>query len=316
MQTSPITQKYFRYLIPREEVIRLLKDRHVKDLSLNQSQVKKENAGLYHSVVQYWGKWSDGLKRAGVPTRKYRYWTKERLIDVVIERYQRGLSLRHREILKEDSSLIVQIRRFFGSKKRLLQACGIPIQAISKDGLLEILKNQYQTTGRLNSRELRKKNVYGLMLKVFGSKTNTYRAIGLDEKEIRKLKRHPNKWSEDTIIKIIQELKEGGNLISGGKINKTNPSLYRAARTHFGSWAEALQNAGMHCQTPKVYRKPSKWNKEKILENLKKLLIRYGNHQQIPAEERFKYYWLCRRFFGSTKEAWTALAGTEGNDKQ
>jgi hypothetical protein len=308
MQTSLLNQKSFRHLIPREEVLRLLKERHVNGLSLNQNQVKKENVGLYHSVVRYWVKWSAGLKWAGIPARKYRYWTKERVMEAVKQRYQLGLSLSHRVILEEDPSLIVQIRKYYGSKKSLLQLCEISLGRIRKDGLLEILKNLHQQTGRLNSGDLRRMKIYGLMLKYFGSKTNAYQAIGLDDKVIRKLKRHPNKWSEDTIIKIIQELIEKDNSVSGGKINKTDPSLYRAARTHFGSWAKALQNAGIHCTTPKVYKKPSKWNKIRILEKLKNLLIRYKTIERIPLEERFKYYWLCRRHFGSTKEAWRVLA--------
>jgi hypothetical protein len=313
MQTSLLNEKSFRHLIPREEVLRLLKERHVNGLSLNQNQVKKENIGLYHSVVWYWVKWSDGLKWAGIPPRKYRYWTKERVMNTVKQRYQLGLPLSHRVILEEDPSLIVQIRKYYGSKNNLLQLCEIPLGGIRKDGLLEILKNLYRQTGRLNSGDLRRIKIYGLMLKYFGSKTNAYQAIGLDDKEIRRLKRQPNKWSEEIIIKIIQELKDKGNPVSGGKINKTNPSLYRAARTHFGNWTEALQKAGIYCQTPKAYIKHSKWNKERIIERLKKLLIRYGNIKNIPTEERFKYYWLCRRFFGSTKEAWTALTLIKSN---
>lgn len=316
MQTSFINQNHLRYLIPKKDVIRLLKDRRVKGLSLNQNQVKKENVRLYHSVVRYWGKWSDGLKMVGVPARKYRFWTKEMVMAAVKQRYQEGLSLKHRAILQDDPSLVVQIRKFYGTKHRLLQSCGIHSPGISKDCLLEILKNQYQKRGGLDSRELRRIKVYGLMLKYFGTKANAYKAIGLNDKEIRKLKRHPRKWSEETVIKFIQELKEKGHRVSGGKINKTNPSLYRAARTHFGSWAEALQNAGIYYQTPKVCRKNSKWNREKILEWLKNLLIRYGDNKKIPLEEKFKYYWLCRRYFGSTNEAWKTLAGMASNENQ
>jgi len=316
MHTSFINQNRLRYLIPKEEAIRLLKDRHVKGLSLNQNQVKKENARLYHSVVRYWGKWSHGLKTAGVPGRKYRFWTKEMVMAAVKQRYQEGLSLKHQAILEDDPSLIVQIRKFYGTKHNILQFCGILPREITKDSLLEILKNQSRKRGGLNSRELRGIKVYGLMLKYFGTKANAYKAIGLNDIEIRKLKHHLSKWSEETVIKVIQDLKEKGNRLSGGIINKTNPSLYRAARTHFGSWAGALQSAGIPYQIPKVCRKTSKWNREKILEKLKDLLIIYGDNKSIPLEERFKYYWLCRRYFGSTNEAWKALAGMARNENQ
>ncbi|MFI5343078.1 MAG: hypothetical protein ACHQUC_02535 [Chlamydiales bacterium] len=79
------------------------------------------------------------------------------------------------------------------------------------------------------------------MVRYFGSKINAYKAIGLNDKEIRRAKLHSNKWSGEIIIKLIQEMKEKGAPLSGGLINRTNSSLYRAARTHFGSWAEALE---------------------------------------------------------------------------
>jgi len=311
-----INQKEIQFLLPKEEVIHLLSERHRMGLSLNQILVKRENVGLYYSVVRYWGKWLTGLKRLGIAEKKYRHWTKEMVIEAVKQRYQSGLPLANRAILSDDPSLIVQIRKFFGNKKRMYHACGIPLKEISKDYVLEILKQQSQKPGGLKSLELRRMKIHGPMLKHFGSKTNAYKAIGLSDNEIRKIKLHSNKWTEETVVKIIQELKFKGYTLSGGFINKTNPSLYRAARTHFGSWAGALQYAGIDCQTPKICRKHTKWNREKILEMLDSLLKRYGNKNQIPTKEKFRYYWLCRKYFGSSKEAWTAVSRMVMNEPQ
>lgn len=261
-------------------------------------------------------KWSDALNAIGIPKRKYRNWTEQLVLDAVKKRYHSGLSLANRALLLDDSSLLVQIRKYYGNKRNALRACGIVEQKISKNHLLAILNSEYLTTGRLHSGALREMKIYNIMLKYFGSKTNAYKAIGLSDKEIKKIKLHSNKWTEETIVEAILQLKQKGEKFSGGYINKTNPSLYRAARTHFGSWAQALQGAGIDYPTPKVYKKYTKWNREKILEKLKNLLIRYGNNKHIPSEERFKYYWLCQRYFGSSKEAWMAIGQMRSHETQ
>ncbi|MFI5343079.1 MAG: hypothetical protein ACHQUC_02540 [Chlamydiales bacterium] len=133
-------------LLPRKEVIRLLKERQSRGLPLNQIQVRKENASPYYSMIRYWTKWSDGLNSIGISTRKYRHRTKEMVMNAIKQRYESGLSLGNCAILSDDPSLLVQIRKFYGTKLSLLEASGIAPQKLSKTRLSELLTNLYLNT--------------------------------------------------------------------------------------------------------------------------------------------------------------------------
>jgi hypothetical protein len=116
------------------------------------------------------------------------------------------------------------------------------------------------------------------------------------------------KWSKETITKMIQNLKNQNIDLSAGYISKNYVSLFTAAssRRYFNSWANAVREAGINydqiLEEGKSRRrsKLTKWSKIQVLEEVKKsqslnLLTTY--------RDRLALYSAARREFGSWKQA-------------
>lgn len=116
------------------------------------------------------------------------------------------------------------------------------------------------------------------------------------------------KWSKEIIVEMVKDLKNRNIDLSAGYISKHHVSLFTAAssRRYFGSWANAVREAGVNydqiLDEGKTRRrnKLTKWSKIQVLEEVKKsqslnLLTTY--------RDRLALYSAARREFGSWKQA-------------
>jgi hypothetical protein len=109
-------------------------------------------------------------------------------------------------------------------------------------------------------------------------------------------------WTKQTIEKEIKKyMKENGSI---GGLYKNHPACYHAIIREYGSIKEFyIQNDFLISRLGGKYHN-TKWNKEKIIKEIKKLHI---NNQPINSNYIKKYqdslYWATRRHFGNWKNA-------------
>jgi two-component system, response regulator len=114
------------------------------------------------------------------------------------------------------------------------------------------------------------------------------------------------KWSREMIIGRIKELKDQNIALSSRNIFKNHISLYSAACSYFGGWANAVWIAGVNydeiLNQGKLSRreKLSKWSRARVLEEIQKILSLNpsANYKDQPA-----LYAAARREFRSWKDA-------------
>ncbi|TWU39510.1 hypothetical protein [Novipirellula artificiosorum] len=116
--------------------------------------------------------------------------------------------------------------------------------------------------------------------KHFGGWRRAVESLGLAS-ELRK------SWTRPQVIEAIRVRRAEGHRLF--KTYEEDPSLFRAARKHFGNWPRAMQAAGIEMQSRQ------RWDKCRVIERLKELVETYpgGNIRQLdpcvvgPAERRF-----------------------------
>ncbi|MBI3606153.1 MAG: hypothetical protein HY202_09050 [Nitrospirae bacterium] len=301
----PKPVKKHHHKITQEEAIRLLKERQEMGLPLVGEQIRKENFPLYRVVIKTWGQWIKALEILGFPNSYNRRWTKEKLIAVLKDRLKEGKSFTYTELVKEDSGLIFQIYKHFGSQNNVLKTLGIsPSRNLSKEEVLEKMKMQAKMPDGLSIRELKKAKIYYAINRHFGSRFNALKAIGLTEAAIARINSlsTPTKWNPEKILTAIDELKRHNRDLEGIKIFQTNPSLYKAAINYFGSWRAAAQQANDKDSKPHEEKEYSHWTRRRILKCLSELLKQYGDPSSIPESEKKGIEQPCRVHFGSLKK--------------
>lgn len=81
-------------------------------------------------------------------------------------------------------------------------------------------------------------------------------------------KRRTKGWSREKIAGRIRELYDAGEDISYNQMARERQGLLAAANYHFGSWAEAVNAAGVDYEGE--VRKVPKWTRDKIVKRIKR----------------------------------------------
>lgn len=81
-------------------------------------------------------------------------------------------------------------------------------------------------------------------------------------------------WNKELIISKIINIKEQGEPLFASHVMSNNSKLYGAARKHFGSWENAITEAGLDYKEINLRAKENKWSKDKVKNEILQL------HQQ------------------------------------
>ena len=169
-------------------------------------------------------------------------------------------------------------------------------------GLYEAGENlSYSNIARSNITLLRASARY------FGTWESAIGFAVLDYDQIRRYK----SWSRERIIEKIKELHEKGADLSWRNVSiNLDPQLAAAAtkKSHFGSWREALESAGLEYDAIRKYRD---WDQERILRMVRDLYNRRAglNAKNVEQEDTALITAARRRF-----ESWHQTLSAAGLD--
>lgn len=234
----------------KQKVIEAIRER--QRLGLSMSSVWRDDSSLYAAAKKHFGSWRGAILALGVPgARPLRRWTKQRVIDAILTRHQRGLSLS--KTWKEDRILYDAAHRRFKSWHRAVVSAGIeparPAQRKwTKQLVLEAIRARKNQGLPMTGITKRDPALGAAALRLFGSYELALAAAGLE--------RPQHGWSKQRIVEAIQDRYVKGLSLKGPEA-RLDPELVSAAKRKFRSWRKALSAAGIPQRAPEVAKKQS-----------------------------------------------------------
>ncbi len=236
-----------------EEVQRKIQDRLAKGQSL--VNCNQGDPLLFGSAAKHFGGWRLALRAAGIETTIPQRRTKSWVIEAMRERHRQGFSMSR--VWREDKQLFSIALHKFGSWKEAMLAAGFqptPREKWTRQKIIDRLqawKREY-IDGTVRTRI---PSLAEAATRHFGSLDTAMEAAGVEPP--------PSRWTDRRVIEAIQDRYIQGaqrQLIGFGDIR-----LSEAAKRRFGSWQQAVKQAGLADKV--TVRKPlRRWSKETIIQ--------------------------------------------------
>ena len=239
-----------------------------------------------------------------MPRRRYRKWSKQLVLEKIRNRYGEGKKLCR--TWKEDKVLYRTAKLQFGNWHNALRAAGVPSRhrrKLTPELLSEQLLRWHQTPG---TRDLAREDpqLANYAIKLFGSINAALGSLGLESKKRRR-------WSKQKIVSTIQD-----NYVQGRSININgcgDRRLHRAALRYFGSWANAVAEAGLADKFTPLDRGRN-WSQEAVLQAIKDW-CRQGKRIGDVCKEDSGLLCAGQKYFGSWSKAVIAAGFTPGRTR-
>lgn len=278
-----------------ERVIEAIRGRQRRGLSL--STVWREDRVLYSAGIRYYGSWRDALRAAGFPTRARKKWSKEAILQELRARYRPGVA--HIRFWAEHSQLARAASRYFGGKYRALVHAGLcrekpePSRRWSPQEVIDAIRTRRRQGLSLKAVWREDLRLYSSAKRLFGSWCGAMRAAGIDPQL-------PRRWSREDVIDAIHSRRQEGLPLKGG--GRAFPSLFAAAKKHFGNWHHAMLAAGLESAPRK------RWTREIIIAAIDEH-HRQGTLSHVWRDDKTLFSAGCKRF-GSWQNALAAAGLT------
>ncbi len=191
-----------------------------------------------------------------------RVWTQEKLIAEIKRLHSEGVDLSPTAIQETYSALFssARSRSHFGSWRAAIEAAGLDYDDLKRvkqrwnreEILVRIREMHAQGHDLLDPKfKVKHRSLYlaACAHRYFGSWRRAVSAAGFDHEVMRESR----VWTRTRILRTIQELSSEGKSLGWAYIEEHEPGIYRAARRkeNFGSWAGALQAAGVSGPVPR-----------------------------------------------------------------
>ena len=232
--------------------VRVWKD---KGEPLYANHVRLNYQELLAASIRYFGSWQKAVEMAGISyeqVRRYRKWSNETIIQEIRDLHGRGvdLSFRAMALSQHNAMVYAAIRpKYFGSWKAALEAAGLESEEIyryrswEETDILEEIRRLKSEGADLSSKAMDESSnrLIATARRRFGNWGRALERAGINYDEIRRRKR----WTRETLVEGILELKRQGIPLITPEVKRANPSLFAAAckKHFFGTWKKALKAA-------------------------------------------------------------------------
>ena len=289
-----------------------IESRVARNLPINQSAVSKDRQMLYLKARELFGSWNEALRQASVDPHSVQKWHKM-LGPEILERI-RSIYRRKHQLCSLDSSDVPVKRaaiRAFGSWPKAIEKAGLDASVSawkpgikhsrwSKPEIVEELKRLNDKKADLAYSKMQRNGYFGFMnaaLREFEVKSwnEVLEAAGIDSK-LHFRKRSNLYWTKERIKnRILQRVRDGKSLTSRA-VRSEDSSLLAAAENGriYGSWREAVQDAGVDYQSLYDTKLPGYWTEERMFDRIREHYrrgddISYSNMQRIDRQ----LVWAC-----------------------
>src|SRR3990167_5937965 len=183
-------------------------------------------------------------------------WSHEKILSEIKDRLTNKKSLTYVAVRDENNALLAAATSYFGSWREAVKEAGLKPEYvhkyITKDDVISELKRLPKD--QLKPINFRNQNS-GLLVaakKKFGSWQKAIVAAGIDISETPY--QHKIKWTKENIISKIKEYHENGLDINSAAVHKRKSTFYEHTIQIFGTWDNALRDAGFDPSSKNLYR--------------------------------------------------------------
>jgi len=242
-----------------EEIKKLYNDGE----NLQYMKIKSKYQALCVAAAREFGNWGNAVNAAGINYDDYRAqrkpWTKEKIVNRILELYKKGEDLSHSNIQKKYNYLLMAASkpRLFNGWRYAVEAAGInyddyykkkPPGYWTKSRIIETIKEWYEMGKDLSISQINQthSSFSTTASNMFGSWKNAIEAAGLDYDEINRYSDRES-WTTEKILNTIIELYNSGEDLTSAYNFKFRPTLYYAVYDdpNLGSWSKAIAKAGL-----------------------------------------------------------------------
>lgn len=228
----------------RDEVIAALRARSARGAALNYAAVVADDEALTGRARRIFGDWNAALIAAGFDPAEIRHprdgflppgtWSAPLVIEGVLERAARGLSLAPHRVQIDDSKLYSAAVGYIGSWREAVALAGLESQQLERQwdeaAVLDRLSALDAAGADLSVRtvEAFDSGLYAAAVRLFGTWDAAIAAAGATAQ------RRTTRWTRAAVLAAIE---------LGAKGQTTTSGLYQAAIRHFGTWDQAVRAA-------------------------------------------------------------------------
>jgi hypothetical protein len=250
METTPRNKSWNETLVIEE-----IRTWHESAKPLYSHYMRQNYQELLAAGIRYYGTWRAAIEATGIPydsVRKYRDWSKERIIETVQRLEKDGVDLSFRSMMlsKYAPMVYAAIRsNHFGSWKEALTAAGLAAEEIYRyrswddESIISEIKRLNEEGADLSSKKMDETSnpLIATARRRFGNWGAAVERAGIDYSSVRRRRR----WTRELVLQEIQQLRTAGADLRSGEIRHQHPALFAAAckARFFGSWTKALQAA-------------------------------------------------------------------------
>jgi hypothetical protein len=250
METTPRNKSWNETLVIEE-----IRTWHESAKPLYSHYMRQNYQELLAAGIRYYGTWRAAIEATGIPydsVRKYRDWSKERIIETVQRLEKDGVDLSFRSMMlsKYAPMVYAAIRsNHFGSWKEALTAAGLAAEEIYRyrswddESIISEIKRLNEEGADLSSKKMDEtaNPLIATARRRFGNWGAAVERAGIDYSSVRRRRR----WTRELVLQEIQQLRTAGADLRSGEIRHQHPALFAAAckARFFGSWTKALQAA-------------------------------------------------------------------------
>lgn len=267
----------------KQQVLDAIRARHGRGLPL--TGMTHRDPSLGNAAVRLFGTWRQAVTAAGVEVKRRQSWTREDVIEAIRAQQRQGLSMSN--IHRRDPPLVRAALRRFGIWKRAMLAAGFQPKTQrrwTREKVIQEIRNWHR---RESTTSVWKDDVGlgGAAARYFGGWRAALKAAGLPPRQ--------RTWSRELVLKALLAWHRGPHKAA---LSREDKGLYVAAKSHFGTYENALLAAGL--EPP-----PRDWSKQEVIEAIQDRHIRGQSLRGREASQDLEIFSAATRRFGSWRKA-------------
>lgn len=226
-------------------------------------------------------------------------WCKERVVEEISVIFNTGEPVLNSNY--GSSNLYKMAMKFFGTWKNAIEYAGFIYEdrRISKnwtkENTIEEIKRLHKEGHSLAITDIDVPSIYTMACRHFGSWKKAIESAGLNYQEIKLLK----EWTPEIVIEKIKEMNKKD--LSYTEMRKNNKYMMDYATKQFGSWQQAITDAGLNYEEIK---RNGDWSEEKILNLIKEM---FNNNEELSLQyirrTNGPLYHMAKKHYGSWRKA-------------
>jgi len=160
----------------------------------------------------------------------------------------------------------------FGSWRKAIEAAGIDYSNVSRvrewnrDSVVEALRRRHDSGRGMGGGAIQKEDLrlWAACNRYFGSYQKAVEAAGVPIPQSA-----PEWfWPVSRLQQALGDLHQAGVDLSSGRVRRSHPGLFYAARSRLGSWQKALESVGLDYES---IRRAQDWSPQTIIDRLREL---------------------------------------------